>query len=69
MATNPPKLLTPGRIAEELGATLPEIQHVLRTNPSIRPVALAGTLRIYRRADLETIATALQARKAAAHAD
>jgi hypothetical protein len=60
---DPPKLLTPGRIAEELGATLAQVQQVLRVNTAIRPVARAGTLRVYRRADLKPIAAALLARK------
>lgn len=44
-----PKLLTPGRIAEELGVALPRVQHVLATRRHIIPAARAGILRLYRR--------------------
>ena len=46
--TSPPNLLTPGRIAAELGTPLHRVLNVLRTRPHIRPAARAGTLRLYR---------------------
>lgn len=44
---NPPRLITPGVIAEEVGVPLHRVLHVLRTRPHIRPAARAGTLRLY----------------------
>jgi hypothetical protein len=40
-------LLTPGRIAAELGVPLHRVQHVLITRNYIRPVARAGILRLF----------------------
>lgn len=48
MAT-PPKLLTVGRIASELGEPLHRITRVLATRKHIGPVAYAGTLRLFDR--------------------
>ena len=45
--TNPPRLRTPGVIAEEIGVTLTRVLYVLRTRPQIQPTALAGRLRLY----------------------
>lgn len=42
-----PNLLTPGRIADELGASLPRVVYVLSTRRHILPAARAGTLRLY----------------------
>jgi hypothetical protein len=47
--TATPRLITPGVIAAELGAPLHRVLHVLGTRPHIRPVARAGTLRLYDR--------------------
>ena len=44
-----PHMLTPGRIASELGVPLPRITYILATRPHIRPAARAGTLRLYDR--------------------
>jgi hypothetical protein len=44
-----PSLLTPGRIAHELGAPLPRVLYVLSTRRHISPAARAGTLRLYDR--------------------
>jgi hypothetical protein len=44
-----PSLLTPGRIADELGVTLPRVLYVLSTRRHISPAARAGTLRLYDR--------------------
>ena len=42
-----PNLLTPGRIAERLGEPIHRVLHVLATRQHIRPLARAGTLRLY----------------------
>jgi len=47
MSTDVPTALTPGRIAEVLGAPLPRVLYILRTRPHIRPVIRAGRLRVY----------------------
>lgn len=50
-----PSLLTPGRIAEELGVPLPRVIYVLATRGHILPAARAGTLRLYDRQSLAMI--------------
>ena len=42
-----PTLLTPGRIADKLGVSLPRVLYVLSTRRHILPSARAGTLRLY----------------------
>jgi hypothetical protein len=42
-----PSLLTPGKIADELGVSLPRVLYVLSTRRHIMPSARAGTLRLY----------------------
>jgi hypothetical protein len=44
-----PPLLTPGRMAKELGASLSRVSYVLATRPHIQPKARAGVLRLYDR--------------------
>ena len=44
-----PHLLTAGRIAAESGIPLGRVQYILSTRPHIRPVARAGTLRLFDR--------------------
>ncbi|MGO9110362.1 MAG: hypothetical protein ACLP9L_14155 [Thermoguttaceae bacterium] len=44
-----PALLTPGKIADELGASLQRVLYVLSTRRHILPAARAGTLRLYDR--------------------
>ena len=44
-----PSLLTPGRLAGELGVPLPRVLYVLATRRHISPAARAGTLRLYHR--------------------
>jgi hypothetical protein len=44
-----PSLLTPGRLADELGVSLPRVLYVLATRRHISPAARAGTLRLYSR--------------------
>jgi len=49
----PPRLITPGVIAAELGEPLHRILNVLSTRAHVRPAARAGTLRLYNK---ETVA-------------
>jgi len=44
-----PSLLTPGRIADELGVSLQRVVYVLATRRHICPAARAGTLRLFDR--------------------
>ncbi len=50
-----PSLLTPGRIADVLGVSLPRVLYVLATRPHISPRARAGTLRLYDRRALALV--------------
>lgn len=43
----PPRLITPGVIAETLSVPLHRVLHVLRSREHIRPRARAGNLRLY----------------------
>ena len=47
--SDPPKLITPGIIAQELAEPLHRVLRVLATRKHIRPSARAGTLRLYDR--------------------
>ena len=44
-----PSLLTPGRIAEQLGVSLPRVTYILATRRHIQPSARAGCLRLFDR--------------------
>jgi hypothetical protein len=44
---NEPVLLTAGKLAERLGEPIHRVLHVLATRQHIRPLARAGTLRLY----------------------
>lgn len=55
MKPNEVPLLTPGRIAAELGVRLPRVLYLLATRPHILPRARAGTLRLYDRAAVAMI--------------
>ena len=59
MKENAVPLLTPGRIAAELGVPLPRVLYVLATRPLIRPRARAGILRLYDRNAVALIRRAL----------
>jgi hypothetical protein len=48
-------LLTPGKIADELGVALPRVLYVLATRRHIAPAARAGTIRLYDRDALAAI--------------
>jgi hypothetical protein len=64
--SDPPKLITPGVIAQELSAPLHRILHVLATREHIRPSARAGTLRLYDRLAVALVRqelTAIDARR------
>jgi hypothetical protein len=56
-----PSLLTPGRIAAELGVPLPRVLYVLGTRAHIRPAARAGTLRLFSREAIPLIRHELNA--------
>ena len=45
--TDPPRLLTPGVLADRLGVPLHRVTYILNTRPHIRPAAKAGILRLY----------------------
>ena len=65
--SNLPRLRTPGVIAQELGESLQRVQYILRTRPHIKPVALAGSLRLYDRQAVAMIrheCNAIDARRA-----
>lgn len=61
-----PSLLTPGRIAADLGVPLPRVLYILATRPHIHPRARAGTLRLYNQQALAQVRhelTAIEARR------
>jgi hypothetical protein len=61
-----PCLLTPGKIADELGVSLPRVLYVLATRRHIVPAARAGTIRLYDRDALAAVRhelTAIDARR------
>lgn len=60
-STTVPSLLTPGRIADELGAPLQRVIYVLATRRHIPPAARAGTLRLYDRAAVALVRAELDA--------
>lgn len=70
---NPPSLRTAGVIARELGEPLHRVLNVLGTRQHIRPVARAGTLRLYDKQAVAMVRHELNAidarrgRKAVAH--
>jgi hypothetical protein len=67
MSHSVPRLLTPGRLAEELDVGLPRVLHILATRRHIQPVARAGILRLYSRDVIRLVRheiNAIDARKA-----
>ena len=56
-----PSLLTPGKIADEVGVPLPRVLYVLSTRRHIVPAARAGTIRLYDRAALAAVRHELNA--------
>ena len=64
----PPKLITPGVIATELGVPLHRVLNILATRSHIRPSARAGTFRLFDRAAVAMVRhelSAMDARRAA----
>ena len=64
MITAVPSLLTPGRLAADLGVPLHRVLHILRTRDHIRPRARAGRLRLYSRDTIALIRHELHAQDA-----
>ena len=64
----PPQLLTPGRLAAELGRPLHRVLYVLKHRKHITPSARAGLLRLYDRRAMAQVRhelTAIEARRCA----
>ncbi|MCE9548276.1 MAG: hypothetical protein K8T25_22615 [Planctomycetia bacterium] len=57
----PPRLLTPGRIAATLRQPLHRITYILASRTHIRPAARAGSLRLYDRRALAMVRHELNA--------
>ena len=62
-----PTLLTPGRLAAELGVPLHRVTHILRTRSHIQPKARAGQLRLYQRDAIAKLRHELNAQDARRH--
>jgi len=61
MASDIPRLRTPGIIAAELDAPLSRVLYILRTRSHlIKPIGRAGVLRLYDHAAVETVRKALK---------
>jgi hypothetical protein len=72
MVDTPPRLVTVGVIASELGVRLDRVQRVLRTRPHIRPKAYAGMVRLFDNAAIAQVLDELNgidARREARRAD
>lgn len=68
MGTKPPKLVTVGVIAAELGIPVDGVCRILRARPHIQPRAYAGNTRLFDNAAIEQVRReldALEARRAA----
>ena len=59
--SSPPRLVTVGVIAEEVGATVDRVSRVLRTRPYIRPRAYAGNTRLFDNTAVAQVRHALKA--------
>jgi hypothetical protein len=57
----PPQLITPGVIAAEVGRPLHRVLHILATRQHIRPVARAGTIRLFSRNAVQMVRDELDA--------
>lgn len=57
---SPPRLLTPGVIADELDEPLHRVLHILATRSHIKPRARAGILRLYDRQAVGMVREALR---------
>ena len=63
-AVSVPALLTPGRLAGELGVPLHRVLHILRTREHIQPRARAGQVRLYSRDAISLVRHELRAQDA-----
>ena len=63
-----PQALTAGVIAAELGQPIWRVQRILSTRPHIKPVAVAGTAKLYRFDAIDQVREALAAIDAARRA-
>lgn len=67
--TTPPKLVTVGVIAAEVGATVDRVCRVLRARPHIKPRAYAGITRLFNNSAIAQVRhelNAIDARREAA---
>jgi hypothetical protein len=63
MSESVPRLRTPGVLAAEVGEPLARVLNILRNRSDlIRPIGRAGILRLYDRAAVEMVRTALRER-------
>ena len=62
-----PKLITPGKIAAEVGEPLHRVLRILATRRHIRPAARAGIIRLYRRDAIALVRHELNAIDARRH--
>jgi hypothetical protein len=60
MGDTTPHLITAGTIAQRLGVQFYAVQYVLRVRPSIRPLALAGHVRLYSPTAIEQVRAELK---------
>ena len=56
-----PRLLTSGRIAEELGESPQRVLYILATRPHIKPCAKAGAVRLFDRLALDSVRDEIKA--------
>ena len=61
MSTNPPKLVTVGVIAAELGVPVDRVYRILRSKPHIKPRAYAGNVRLFDNATVAQVRHELNA--------
>lgn len=61
MKTKPPKLVTVGVIAGELGVSVDRVCRILRTRPHIKPRAYAGNVRLFDNAAIAQVRHELNA--------
>jgi hypothetical protein len=72
MLDTPPRVVTVGVIASELGVRLDRVLRILRTRPHIRPRAYAGAVRLFDNAAIAQVRDeldAIDARREARRAD
>lgn len=68
MNSAPPRLVTVGVIASELGVSVDRVCRILRTRPHIKPRAYAGNVRLFDNAAIAQVRheiNAIDARKGA----